>query len=157
MSDAREDIPRTRAAFGYLRDPESGRLLMVANQYDGRGICWGLPGGAMEEGESPETCLAREFGEEVGLVVRIVRPLGAIERRKPEWSLNLYAHFFEVESSGGEPRIDPDDDHVVAFRFLLPEEIGALPGTVLGRKWILDYLRAPETYPKDIVMDPDEE
>ena len=36
---------------------------------------WELPGGRIERGESPETCVAREFHEELGVVVAARRLL----------------------------------------------------------------------------------
>jgi len=37
-------------------------------------LCWQIPGGGMEFGESPEQTLAREMQEELGVSVRIVYP-----------------------------------------------------------------------------------
>jgi len=34
---------------------------------------WELPGGRLEPGEAPETCLVREFAEELGAVVEVAR------------------------------------------------------------------------------------
>jgi A/G-specific adenine glycosylase len=149
-------LKKTYAAFGYLRDAEE-RLLMVANQYDGHGTMWGVPGGSMEAGETPEECVVREFAEEVGLTVKVTRSVGVIERCKPEWDLDLHATFFEVELLAGEPRIDPHEEHVVDCRFLLPTEISIWPHPVLGRGRLLDYLADPAAYPQHIVMHEDEE
>lgn len=130
---------------------------MVANDYDQHGIMWGLPGGSMEEGESPEDCVVREFAEEVGLAVEVVRSTGIIERFKREWRLNLYAYFFEVKQVSGNPRIDPDEEHVIDFSYLSTEEVKNKKESVLGRMRIVDYLNNPDQYPKNIVMAEDEE
>ena len=37
---------------------------------------WEFPGGKVEEGESDEAAIVREFGEEFGIAVRALRPLG---------------------------------------------------------------------------------
>ena len=37
-------------------------------------LCWQIPGGGMEFGESPEQTLAREMQEELGVSVRILYP-----------------------------------------------------------------------------------
>ena len=44
---------------------EAGRVVLLENDRDE----WELPGGRLEPGEAPETCLAREFAEELGAVV----------------------------------------------------------------------------------------
>ena len=41
---------------------EAGRVVLLENDRDE----WELPGGRLEPGEAPETCLAREFAEEWG-------------------------------------------------------------------------------------------
>ena len=46
---------------------EAGRVVLLENDRDE----WELPGGRLESGEAPETCLAREFAEELGAVVGI--------------------------------------------------------------------------------------
>ncbi len=55
---------------GVLAAPD-GRIVLLKNERDE----WELPGGRIEEGESPEQCLAREINEELGLAVVVGAPL----------------------------------------------------------------------------------
>ena len=56
-------LPRKRTiAQGVLRDPE-GRVLLCELSYKKE---WDLPGGVVDPGESPATCVEREIREELG-------------------------------------------------------------------------------------------
>lgn len=63
----------TAGVVGVLPDPQ-GRILLVNHVYHPE-YPWGLPGGWMGFGESPESALIREMREELQLVVRIIQPL----------------------------------------------------------------------------------
>ncbi len=52
---------------------EDGRVLLQRRDDNGR---WGLPGGAVEPGESVQTAVVREVQEETGLVVEPLRLIG---------------------------------------------------------------------------------
>ncbi len=65
-------LPRKRTiAQGVLRDPE-GRVLLCELSYKKE---WDLPGGVVDPGESPATCVEREIREELGIEVRSGRLL----------------------------------------------------------------------------------
>ena len=65
-------LPRKRTiAQGVLRDPE-GRVLLCELSYKKE---WDLPGGVVDPGESPATCVEREILEELGIEVRSGRLL----------------------------------------------------------------------------------
>ena len=63
---------------------------------------WEFPGGKLEADESPEECLVREFGEELGVRVRAGRVLEVIYHRYPD--RNVLLLFYACELIEGEPR-----------------------------------------------------
>jgi A/G-specific adenine glycosylase len=103
----RSPRPRVQAAVGLLvRD---GRVLVALRPEGGLlGGLWEFPGGKVERRERPEEAVLREFEEEVGIVTKVVRPLGTIEHD--------YTHF-----------------HVVLQGFLLSSEQDAV--LTPGRRW----------------------
>lgn len=66
---------------------------------------WEFPGGKVEQGESPEACLARELNEELGIEVRIGSLLGETCYHYDHISIRLLA--FQVYWCGGDlhPRV----------------------------------------------------
>jgi len=64
MSDRIEPLPRKRAAATMLFTDPAGCVLVVKPTYKRR---WELPGGAVENGESPSAAATREVAEELGI------------------------------------------------------------------------------------------
>jgi len=50
---------------------------------------WALPGGAQDIGETPEECARREFEEETGLQIRVIRLLGIFSSLRYEDITNV--------------------------------------------------------------------
>jgi len=67
---------RNRSMALVVRD---SKILMIHTYRFGRYI-YELPGGGIEEGETPEDAALRELQEECGLVGTIVRPLNVLHR-----------------------------------------------------------------------------
>ena len=65
---------------------------------------YGVPGGAVEAGETVEEAAVREVEEETGLTVTLVRKLGiAREPGTFEPDFEHESHFFEARPSEGSP------------------------------------------------------
>ncbi|BFU46995.1 NUDIX hydrolase [Krasilnikovia sp. MM14-A1004] len=64
---------RRVGAYGLVRDGD-GRVLLArgsdASEFPG---VWSLPGGGVDQGEHPDDAVVREFAEETGLAVRVLR------------------------------------------------------------------------------------
>lgn len=89
--------PREVAAAAIMRD---GRLLLAQRAHPPElAGQWELPGGKVEEGETPAEGLARELSEELGVRVRVGRGIGAEVPLHGGMVLRAY----EVDLLAGEP------------------------------------------------------
>lgn len=94
------------SAGGVVVRAEADRpSLVVGMRRRGRdGVTWTLPKGTPDPGETIEETALREVGEETGLEVRIVEPVGSIEydfvqdRRR----IHKTVHYFLMEPVGGD-------------------------------------------------------
>ncbi|HKY05979.1 MAG TPA: NUDIX hydrolase [Blastocatellia bacterium] len=66
MGEGNKEHPKKRIAVGAMLFNERGELLIVKPTYKDH---WSLPGGVVDEHESPAAALAREIEEEIGLRV----------------------------------------------------------------------------------------
>jgi 8-oxo-dGTP diphosphatase len=81
-------IKRLRVACAVMA--ENGRLFAARRGPSGRHAgLWELPGGKLEEGESPSACLVRELREELGLEVLALEEWEPSRHDEPGFSLEL--------------------------------------------------------------------
>lgn len=59
---------------------------------------WEFPGGKIEKGESPESCLTRELEEELGIRVRIGQKFGESQYRYEHGEIRLLAYYADILS-----------------------------------------------------------
>ncbi|MDR2695175.1 MAG: A/G-specific adenine glycosylase [Deltaproteobacteria bacterium] len=121
---------------GVLR---AGGKLFVQRRRDGdvwAGL-WEFPGGVIEENESPQHAVVREFAEETAFAVRIARELGVIRHAYTRYRITL--HCFELvldaPASAEDPLPAPAAlTAATAWRWLSPGEITSLAMPAAHRK-----------------------
>lgn len=73
-----------------LKEPEAG--------------CWGIPGGAVEFGETIEAAIQRELKEELAIKTQILTLLGVTNHILPDQQIHWLSPIFLVEIVAGEPQ-----------------------------------------------------
>lgn len=105
MSEENTDWGKSVAGV-VLRD---GKVLLARHTYGaGKGRLI-IPGGYLQNGESPEVALQREFLEETGVEVRTVGLLGV------RFNMHDWYVVFLAEYVGGEARSDHDENSEVVW------------------------------------------
>ena len=80
-----------------------GRVLLTKRPLGSHmGGLWEFPGGKVDAGEAPHDALARELREELGLEVRVERPITFAVHEEP--GLRILLLFYAVQIVYGEPR-----------------------------------------------------
>ena len=92
---------------------------------------WSFPGGHVEPGETLEAALAREIGEEIGVVPTAFRPLSTIADPNATRADPVTYHVYAVEAwSGGEPSLLGDEHS--ELRWFGWQAASSLPDLALG-------------------------
>ncbi|MEU5330842.1 NUDIX hydrolase [Streptomyces parvus] len=92
------------AAYGIVRRDDSVLLVRIGPKSVDDYKKWMLPGGGVEHGEHPQVTVVREFKEETGYDVEVVRLLDVdAEHRRLSGPLDFHAVFalYEVAIVGG--------------------------------------------------------
>lgn len=97
----RKPIPHHDVPVAVIR---RGRKLLIAQRRPEGflGGLWEFPGGKRLPGESLENCLVREVREELGVRVRVVRPLATARHAYSHFRVTLFA--YECRIASGRPR-----------------------------------------------------
>jgi 8-oxo-dGTP diphosphatase len=102
---------------------ENGKLLLVKRAKEPDLGKWAVPGGRIEENETAEECLKREFKEETGLDVEPVKLIGIYSdpARDPR---KIIGAAYITRRTGGEIKAGDDAGEVKWFKLdELPSEM----------------------------------
>lgn len=94
-------VGRTRHTAHVVLEKD-GKFLLVQEAVPGIRKLWGLPGGGINKGETPEQAAERETEEETGYDVELIKKLGEIKDKKR----GNVRHIFLGEIKSGELRIN---------------------------------------------------
>lgn len=101
------------------------RILLVEHELFGRDF-YNLPGGGIEEGETPEQAALRELSEECNVSGKIVRPLTV--EYKPDMESRVYTFLVEIPEDqepvkGVDPELPEKEQSIIGVRWLRLNEI----------------------------------
>lgn len=125
------DRARVPAAGAVVVDDE-GRVLLVQRGHEPERGRWTIPGGKVEQGESPAEAVLREVREETGLDVEVHEELWSLVKPVDD-ERDYEIHDFRATVVGGELR--PGDDAPDA-RWFAPDELADLPLTEDLLAWL---------------------
>ena len=128
-------MARARAllAAGVLFHDDAGRVLLVEPSYKD---VWEIPGGVVDEGETPYAACEREIGEELGLSRRPGRLLVVDHCRRPHVQWEGIRFVFEggVLSAEDTTAIELPTDELRSWRFVTIAEAAELVAPPLFRR-----------------------
>ncbi|KPK90398.1 MAG: hypothetical protein AMJ88_16190 [Anaerolineae bacterium SM23_ 63] len=135
----RRPIPHITAAAAVLR---RGEQVFIGRRPEGvlLGGLWEFPGGRLEPGESLETCLRREIGEELSVEVEVSAKLGIFNHTYTHFHVTVHA--FECELKGEEPQALEHSE----VRWVSPENLEEYPMGKVDRaiaRTILEHAGRP--------------
>lgn len=131
------EIPKRIVVAGVVvRD---GKVLVVRNIKHELRI--EPPGGKVEPGETPEEATVRELKEELGITVRVLKPIGMYETDvTKEGVFDIYTFLCEIVE--GEPTDGLEPDKTGGFEWMTIPELEACPDLVLSMRNALGDVRA---------------
>lgn len=101
------------------------RILLVEHQLFGRDF-FNLPGGGIEENETPEQAALRELEEECQVKGTLVRPL--MVEYKPDLESRVFTFLVEipedaVAKAGIDPELPADEQSIIGVKWMRLDEI----------------------------------
>lgn len=94
---------------------------------------WEFPGGRIENGETPEAGIIREYAEETGFSVEVADGLGVIRHAYTRYRVTMHAFSLRLRQAPAAPRLTAATEYSWAG----PEELERLPMPSAQRKLML--------------------
>ena len=133
------DHPENLRVYGILL--RNGRVLIAA-EYIAEVFCWKFPGGGVNDTESAEEALRREYREETGLEIAIGALLHAPGTLFSPWSRVNYTPMYWRITADGEPVVPDHEPVEIGFKdseHVIASDIVAGPEKVSLRKALGTY------------------
>jgi 8-oxo-dGTP diphosphatase len=111
---ARLARPKFRAAVAAVVFDEQGRILLFKHTY--RKFEWGIPAGCLEHREQPADAVAREFFEETGMQIRVMKLLTAVSAKEDHHISLIY--LCKIVSGEFRPTIE-----ISEMKYFLPNDL----------------------------------
>lgn len=123
MNEFVKNLPKKRMGAGVIFFDEQNRILIVKPSYKNH---WSMPGGVVEENESPRQACIREVKEEINLDVSKLNFLCVDHiSSDEEKSESLQFIFFGgVLKRGDLDKLKVDGKEIVEFKFVSEQEAG---------------------------------
>jgi A/G-specific adenine glycosylase len=113
---SKKPLPRHKVVVGILY--KNGRILIDKRRPNGLlGGLWEFPGGKVKKGESLEAALRREVREELGVTVRVVRPVATVQHTYSHFAVTLHA--YECTYAAGKPKCNT----CVDYKWVYPKQL----------------------------------
>lgn len=106
-----------RAAFG-VAENALGQIALAQVTKPGKAPYFDLPGGAVDGDETEEQAVAREFGEETGLVVEaggLIETVSQHFLKSDGQPVRNHGGVYVVKVLGDEPALKVEDDHALVW------------------------------------------
>lgn len=137
----KKDIVPLALATGVLA--HAGRIFIQKRAEDDVwGGLWEFPGGCIEDGETPEQAVVREFHEETGFTVRPHAELRVVRHGYTRFRVTMHCFSLGVDKAPGPPVLT----EAVAWKWVTPAELDdyAFPA---GHRKLIDWLRGQPPLP----------
>ena len=112
-----------------------GRVLLCQRPEGKRfGLLWEFPGGCVEPGETPERAVVREWLEETGFRVSVVRQLDTIRHNYTTYRITLRCYLLELEGKPQGCPVPKELTEATACQWIAPQDVEAFPLPAPHRK-----------------------